>query len=182
MSSVITVLDVVDQCNEGETPVPSNIYHIGWGRNLLLGGVVFLYYLCYMATQKIPLNQGIEKFRSMHPDHEVIFDFSYSYPEMDKEEYEFNKKNAERMKESYEKSGYFYPKTLEDLADLFVKLGLAIESEIEGEKAIIPILSPLPKPQDILKLDDNELKIVKAMQENRLDELIEEEIGEPSRE
>lgn len=74
------------------------------------------------------------------------------------EDYEPFEELGMTLEELYEQSGLVYPTNLQEMATLLQKVELLVHHEWEGKMVWTPILTPYPKPEDLFRLPDSELR------------------------
>jgi Family of unknown function (DUF6042) len=167
-TKVITVLDVLDQCEPNSSPMPNGLHDHGWVRLIPSGAFMIILFLSRHARSKYPLQQALQELKSIRSSDTLLIDLSSPPPvftdDEKRKEYEEERALAEKLKAIYEASGYSYPQSLEETAELLVQFGLIAKVPVDGQTVYAPVIAPYPKPQDILKLPDDELEIIMEIQ------------------
>lgn len=166
MGSVRTLLTNHRKIDEHLQIPPAFLYH-GWNLFLPQGTPSLMLSVMYYIIEG--LNQK-EIFQAMVNEAELLSLHPFSFlqtpdlsTEKEKAIYKEKFERETRIKQVLERSGYQYPKNVQDSLLLLIKLGIFIQVEIGEEKEIYldMILEPFPRPEQRLVLHEEDYEVMK---------------------
>ncbi|MGG0794379.1 DUF6042 family protein [Brevibacillus laterosporus] len=154
--------------DEGTFASPSDFYGKGWGRYVPTALFLLVSFISVYSKQKKPreemiqlIKQDVLPFNTKR--NPLFFDFDAKRPTFktgnEREEWLENFKRELRIKEIYERSGFKYPRTIEEGIDLLIAFGIVVE--VDGRLDVV--IDPFPDPIEVLQLDRDELRVLERV-------------------
>ncbi|MED1787401.1 DUF6042 family protein [Brevibacillus laterosporus] len=154
--------------DEGTFPSPNGFYNKGWGRYVPIAFPLLVSFISMYSVQKKSreemiqlIKQDVLPFNTKR--NPLFFDFDAKRPTFktgnEREEWLENFKRELRIKEIYERSGFKYPRTIEEGIDLLIAFGIVVE--VDGRLDVV--IDPFPDPCEVLCLDQEEIRILKSL-------------------
>ncbi|MCR8982906.1 DUF6042 family protein [Brevibacillus laterosporus] len=154
--------------DEGTFPSPNGFYNKGWGRYVPIAFPLLVSFISMYSVQKKSREEMTQLIKldvltfntKRNP---LFFDFDAKRPTFktgnEREEWLENFKRELRIKEIFERSGFKYPRTIEEGIDLLIAFGIVVE--VGGRLDVV--IDPFPDPSDVLQLDRDELRVLERV-------------------
>lgn len=135
--------------------LPKSFYEYGWAEWLPLASISTLPHISYCVSKEFTREDTVQYLISLSSDH-LFFNFEnvdiLFSTENQINEYNLIYSRELLIKENLEQNGFFYPKTMEEVIELFLQLGFLIQQPDKyGNITLDMVIRPFPKVTDKLK-------------------------------
>ncbi|MDQ0888742.1 hypothetical protein QFZ81_003830 [Paenibacillus sp. V4I9] len=151
----VRLLSQIKMIPEGQCIMPQSLYDYGWLSCLPLVNIITLPQISNCIALEFSKERIID-YLIRNNDKEVFWKLRDAEPVFNSvyEKSEYNLYYAREVNVRYrlEKNGFYYPRSMQDVIQLFIDLGFVIEVlENENELKLDLIIRPFPNIENVLK-------------------------------